>query len=180
MTLTLIRRHRGARKQNLLYLLSHKVFRLIWMKIGVLLYNESFSSSRWINIHGRELGLSDLVLKTNGMRTDIWGPISLKLGVMIHSATLNSPIPVWVTLSFSQGHRSMRKQTICARFPQILQSSSTKCVMPPPVDLLMPELNSFGTIDIPGRELCVRGLYEVYVQRWFLFGHLLTHFFQTW
>ena len=103
-------------------------FQSIWMECGILLrfvsvINLIFISSCPFVVHGREPYLYYFVWKQNlnvGLFSDIWRPIYFKLGMMIRTTKLYMLIPVWITLTFIQGHSCIRNsKTSVSLFSQI-------------------------------------------------------------
>ena len=128
LTLTKIQGHGYVRKQKHLRQISHKVF------------------SRF-DIKGRDLYLCDFIKKkkknrvNTGLYSDIYRPISFKLGVMIETTKFCSLISVWVTLIFIQNNSLMRNQNIRCLFDKF-------STLPQPVGFLKLMLNSFCTSSI--------------------------------
>ena len=65
-----------------------------------------------INIQGKESYLCEFLPKTHiGLYLDIYGLIFFfDLGLMIETTKFYILIPVWITLTFNQGHICMRNE----------------------------------------------------------------------
>ena len=113
LTLTLIQGHRCVRKEKKSALIISQSFQSIWIESGLLsslvsVANLMFILFRSFNILGREPDLRDLI-KNNiniGLYSDIYGPISFKLGLIVRSTFIYQfwwPLPsskvtvVWET-----------------------------------------------------------------------------------
>ena len=56
------------------------------------------------------LGYSVGYTLNTGLCTDTYEPIPFKSAMMLGTTKLNNSIPVWMTLTFTQGHTVTRKQ----------------------------------------------------------------------
>ena len=85
-----------------------------------------------------------------GLYSDIYGPISFKLNMVIVITRLYILMSVWITLTFTQGHQKLRRPFSC----KFKHWFGWNWVFPQPVGLLKLTLYLFCTSSIQGREPC--------------------------
>ena len=86
-----------------------------WISYWFYLVHSIFKGKNSINV---------ISLKKNfitGLHSDIYTPISFKLCMMVEIKKIYIWIPVWMTLTFIQGHSCMRNQKLLSTILEILQ-----------------------------------------------------------
>ena len=93
------------------------LFRLVGVMNLILLLSGPY------NILAREPYLYNFINKNINivLYSNIYRPISLKLGMMIETTKLYILISVWMALTFVQGHNCMRNQNLGCLFSHSLQ-----------------------------------------------------------
>ena len=139
-------------------------FQIIWMKFGLLLrfvhlMNFMLTLFWPFSIQWRVPSLCDFVFKKHfkiGLYSDIYIPISFKLGMMIRISKLYILVSVWMSLTFIQGHSCMRNQKLVCPFSQklLLLIWMKFSLLPQPIALLKLMLYLFCTSNIQERVLC--------------------------
>ena len=98
-------------------------FQTICMEFGILLRLVGVMNVILFNIQERESYFCDFVIKkpptfSVDFYSDIYWPISFKLGVLIENTKLCILIPVSKTLTFIQGHSCVRNHKLRCPFSQ--------------------------------------------------------------
>ena len=122
MTLTFSQGHICLRKLLKSVLIFSQISQSIWLKrsmfpqpVGLLRFR--LNTFRVISVQGRELYSADFVRYTLNidLHSEAYQPISFKLGLMIDTSKLDILIPVYMTLTFNEGHRVI-KNLECVHF----------------------------------------------------------------
>ena len=124
LTLTLIQGHMSARKQKLLHQVSRKVFNLLLNGIcctvetswGDERHTRFVSSIKYSREKSMFASFCFWKKVNNGLYSGIYGPISLKLGMMIETTKLYILISVWKTWTFIHGHSCRWNQKLSYPF----------------------------------------------------------------